>query len=54
MNFREQIWCVVSEEMCYLKLLPPYGPMLRKTKQSGKNSKLEFSQFFEQLRGRDP
>ena len=49
MNFREQIWCVVSEEMCYLKRLPPYGPMLRKAKKNGKNPKLEISQYFEQL-----
>ncbi len=51
MNFGEQIWCVLSEEI-RLKLLHPCGPMLTKpkNKKNGRTPKVEISKFC-QLRG---
>ena len=37
------------QRRCHLQLLPPYGPILTKTKKIGKNKKIQISQFFEQL-----
>ena len=38
MNFGEQIWCVLSEEM--FENLPPYGPMLMKMEKKSQKSKI--------------
>ncbi len=49
MNFREQIWCVVSEEMSFETFTPIWSHVNENEKKIGKNPKFEISQFFEQL-----
>ena len=53
MEFSEQIWCILSEEMSF-ETLPPYGPMLTKTKK--KLAKIQNLKFHNSLNniGRDP
>ncbi len=48
MNFREQIWCVVSEEMSF-ETFTPIWSYVNENEKIGKNPKFEISQFFEQL-----
>ena len=51
MNFREQIWCAVSEEMLFETFTPLWSHVKKNNnkKKIGKNPKLENLQFFEQL-----
>ena len=49
MDVREQIWCVVSEEMLVKAFTPIWSHVKKKRKKNGKNPKLQISQFFEQL-----
>ncbi len=49
MNFAEQIWCVLSEEMSFESVIPICMTWSHVNEKKGKNPKSEISQYVEQL-----
>ncbi len=49
MNFGEQIWCILSEEMSFKTFTPIWSHVSEMKKKIGKNPKFQISQFFEHI-----
>ncbi len=49
MNFGEQIWCVLSEEMSFETFTPIWFHVNENEKKKNQNPTIEISQFFERL-----